>query len=605
MGPPGCGKTTVANLLSEKLGFRKFDVDDDLLEPIWATSVASKLEELGDEGFLQAEAKALVSLDPAQVSKEGCSTVISLSGSNPLNQTAMDHVKSFGYVVYLDVPHEDIVNRMHSMKVDRIVGQSGSLKEILEYRESFYEKGYHARVVVEKESTPEAIADKVLSLWNREVEFIDIASKTPDQTKTFDQFLFENRDDSIHFIPKTPLEPFTEKQIDRLVAMPFEKRMAVVMERFPLGKTDPQSFKTTLAKTFENFNTEKVMQGADDDAVLVSANYGRFGMHYDYFSAFYASLCKSSESRHIPFLFLTDEHNLSLASTLAYNEQPCVCIVPDIQLGFTHEKLVSNLLDSSALVLSYDTKLQNDLTQLMYPQLSPCSSLNWLNVSFETAFAFSLYLEGLNLSRYERDTKMHVILPRPIGVSMVLPMFYSSRLGSPIELVEYADGTPKTASILHRALARERQRVSEDEEWTGAEFHSFTPTFPDAEMNSMRSSMLDKHGIITDTNTVSSILSIVGPNGGYDLGHHMLCYNTLHYLHHFEDIVEYFEIDESKSIKSTLELMSLMPLLTPFHQNLADIMVKRMHKREILGSIDECSAAITKYMNSHGANRME
>lgn len=50
--------------------------------------------------------------------------VISLSGSNPMHNSAMKHAQSLGIVVYLDVDDSDILGRLERMKVDRIVGQN-------------------------------------------------------------------------------------------------------------------------------------------------------------------------------------------------------------------------------------------------------------------------------------------------------------------------------------------------------------------------------------------------------------------------------------------------------------------------------------------------
>jgi hypothetical protein len=36
------------------------DIDDDWLEPTWGTSVAAKLDALGDDGFIDAEGHALM-----------------------------------------------------------------------------------------------------------------------------------------------------------------------------------------------------------------------------------------------------------------------------------------------------------------------------------------------------------------------------------------------------------------------------------------------------------------------------------------------------------------------------------------------------------------
>ena len=50
--------------------------------------------------------------------------VISLTGSNPMHKEAMDHIKSLGIVVYLDVEDDEILNRLAAMRVNRIVGQN-------------------------------------------------------------------------------------------------------------------------------------------------------------------------------------------------------------------------------------------------------------------------------------------------------------------------------------------------------------------------------------------------------------------------------------------------------------------------------------------------
>ncbi|CAF1614465.1 unnamed protein product, partial [Didymodactylos carnosus] len=60
MGPPGAGKTTVAKVLGKLLEKHVMDIDDDWLEIHWKTSVADKLAELGDEGFLEAEGEEML-----------------------------------------------------------------------------------------------------------------------------------------------------------------------------------------------------------------------------------------------------------------------------------------------------------------------------------------------------------------------------------------------------------------------------------------------------------------------------------------------------------------------------------------------------------------
>ena len=100
------------------------------------------LEKLGDYAFLEAEGHAT-----KQIFKQN--TVISLTGSNPLNAEAMRHLKQDGYVVYLDASHEGIKDRCEKMRVNRIVGQASySLDDILKFRRGVYDNWYDSRITI-------------------------------------------------------------------------------------------------------------------------------------------------------------------------------------------------------------------------------------------------------------------------------------------------------------------------------------------------------------------------------------------------------------------------------------------------------------------------
>jgi shikimate kinase len=132
------------------------DIDDNWLEPRWKTSVASKLIELGDEQFLEAEGQELLSINHEN-------HIISLTGSNPLHTQSMEYLSRLGIFIYLDASRETILNRCQMMRVDRIVGQrTKTLNDILTWREHIYEKSYDIRIIIGKDETPKDIAKKII-----------------------------------------------------------------------------------------------------------------------------------------------------------------------------------------------------------------------------------------------------------------------------------------------------------------------------------------------------------------------------------------------------------------------------------------------------------
>ena len=70
-----------------------------------------------------------------------------------------------GVLVFLDVCQADVLDRLHRMKVQRIVGQTDgiSMQDILKYRSQFYERCYDVRVMCERNASPEVVAQRVIT----------------------------------------------------------------------------------------------------------------------------------------------------------------------------------------------------------------------------------------------------------------------------------------------------------------------------------------------------------------------------------------------------------------------------------------------------------
>lgn len=235
MGPPGAGKTTVGKIVAHKLGLPVIDVDDDVLETAWKMPVAAKLAAVGGRCFLEEEGRALCNF-----SASGC--VVSLTGSNPLHAEAMQHVKQSGLVFYLDVDSEDILQRLTSMKVNRIVGQEEgvSMRDILLYRKQFYEKWLDVRVLCGTGDTVEEVAEKVLKAVERyqksdEETFISTRCDSAGLSKQkiyFSDVVVEGlAPDGGLYVPKNGFAKIGTREWQRLVEMSYPERALVLLEK--------------------------------------------------------------------------------------------------------------------------------------------------------------------------------------------------------------------------------------------------------------------------------------------------------------------------------------------------------------------------------------
>ncbi|XP_051872717.1 threonine synthase-like 1 [Pristis pectinata] len=234
LGAPGAGKTTVGVILGQLTGLPMIDIAE-LLENTWHMSVTQKLQEIGDELFLQEEGEILKRFSITR-------SIIALTGSNPMHPQSMYHIKKNGIVVYLDVPLKDLLERLEGMKIDHIVGLRPGvpMQEILQSRQQFYHMWYDIRVLCQFGDSAETVAEKVLDGLKRHQGsemFISTRStaKSPELMKdpsSFTDVLIEGLAlDGGLYVPADSLPEMTVGEWQRLVEAPYTERAQVLLER--------------------------------------------------------------------------------------------------------------------------------------------------------------------------------------------------------------------------------------------------------------------------------------------------------------------------------------------------------------------------------------
>jgi len=133
IGMPGSGKSTIGVLLAKAVCMRFLDID--LLIQRREKKPLQKIINLkGNEYFSECEEKTILSLRQR-------GQVIATGGSAVLHAAAMEHLKSLGTIVYLDVAFPEIKKRLWNLKTRGIVLAPGqSIEDLFLQRKPYYEK---------------------------------------------------------------------------------------------------------------------------------------------------------------------------------------------------------------------------------------------------------------------------------------------------------------------------------------------------------------------------------------------------------------------------------------------------------------------------------
>ena len=157
IGMMGSGKTTVGNILAQKLNYRFFDTDV-LIERVMGQSVSEIFATAGENGFRDVESKVLENLSAYTKS------IIATGGGIVIKPTNWSYLRH-GLVVWLDAPVDVIMARLVDDNTRPLLQQTDpeqKLNSLLELRTPLYSLA-DLQITITPEQTPETIASQIMT----------------------------------------------------------------------------------------------------------------------------------------------------------------------------------------------------------------------------------------------------------------------------------------------------------------------------------------------------------------------------------------------------------------------------------------------------------
>lgn len=376
----------------------------------------------------------------------------------------MDHIGKDSILVYLDTPLEIIESRMHKMKVDRIVGQSSnSLRDILRYRQNFYENKYDIRIMTTEGEDVQTIADRILKELRKDQNYGSTRGWKSETGNT--EFLDVIRmglapDRGLFVAPEWT--PFTLAQLGRMIVMPYEDRVLRVFERFPLGShCPPPLLRDLISSAYSTFDNPKVLPVThlEKDQYLMEMYHGPTASFKDLslqLTPKLLSLALSNTGNEKIGLLVATSGDTGTAALDGFGREkgiPVVVLYPNDGVSSIQKAQMTTAPDNTLVLavnsdFDYCQTLVKDILEQQHNifndmngmSLTSANSINFGRFLPQVAFTVSAYLDLIRAGRISLGEEIDVTVPTG-NFGNILGVIMARRLGIPIGRIVCASNT--------------------------------------------------------------------------------------------------------------------------------------------------------------------
>lgn len=143
IGFMGCGKSTVGKILAKKMKYTFLDTDQ-MIENSQHMSIYKIFQENGEDYFRQMETTTI-----NEMIESTKKSIISTGGGLPLREENSKALQKLGFIVYLSVKKETVLNRLKGdAKRPLLAGDhvDERIERMLTYRDPIYQLAAHLKI---------------------------------------------------------------------------------------------------------------------------------------------------------------------------------------------------------------------------------------------------------------------------------------------------------------------------------------------------------------------------------------------------------------------------------------------------------------------------